>query len=76
MTAEKKEGVIALFECNLVKDGTFTRELAHHLGRAFDLRTKSDYKDLAVPDRVMVQVLFEGAKAFIDKAQALIRELA
>jgi uncharacterized protein (UPF0332 family) len=73
LSASRHSGVIALFHSHFVKTGVFPPELAEHLGRAFEIRTDADYKDFSSPDATEVREESEGARAFVQKTEELVR---
>jgi uncharacterized protein (UPF0332 family) len=75
LSSARHSGVIALFSNNFVKTGEFPQELARQLGIAFDARSSTDYRDMLVPDRLLVQSLFESAKDFVLRAGELADHL-
>jgi uncharacterized protein (UPF0332 family) len=76
LSSARHSGVIALFSNNFVRTGEFPQELGRQLGIAFDARGSSDYKDMLVPDRLLVQSLFESAQAFLLRAGELADRLS
>jgi uncharacterized protein (UPF0332 family) len=73
--AAKHSGVMSLFHKEFVKEGVFPKEVAKFLNIAFDLRTKSDYKDVAPPDKERVEELLGDAKVFVAKSREVAEEL-
>ena len=73
LSSSRHSGVIGLFYKHLVQSGEFPPELAQHLGRAFEMRTNTDYKDFAVPDSVKVREEFEQARSFVQKVEELVK---
>lgn len=70
--ASKHSGVIRLFHENYVKDGSFNMEIARSLSVAFDLRNKSDYRELVLPSSEEAKDTLEAAKKFVDEAERVI----
>lgn len=75
LSAAKHSGVIGLFHKEFVKEGVFPKEVAKFLNIAFDLRTKSDYKDFVAPDKERVKELLGDAKVFVAKSREVAEEL-
>lgn len=73
--AAKHSGVIALFHKEFVKTDIFPKSVAKYLDIAFDLRTKSDYRDFVVIEKDNLERLLKDAKSFIDKAEEVISKV-
>lgn len=73
--ASKHSGVIRLFHEHYVQDGTFDKEIARSLSVAFDLRNKSDYRELASPSGEEARDTLEAAKKFVAEATRVIETL-
>jgi uncharacterized protein (UPF0332 family) len=73
LSSSRHAGVIALFYEHFVRSGTFPRELSHHLGRALDMRTDTDYKVSVLPESVKLSEMLENARSFVQKAEDLVR---
>ena len=71
--ASKHSGVILLFHEHYVQDGIFDRETARSLSVAFDLRNKSDYRELVSPSNEEAQETMSAAKAFLIEAKRVIK---
>jgi len=72
--ASKHSGVIRLFHGHYVQDGTFDKEIARSLSVAFDLRNKSDYRELTSPSSEEAQDTLEAAKKFVAEAERVIAQ--
>ncbi len=70
--ASKHSGVIRLFHEHYVQDGTFDKEIARSLSIAFDLRNKSDYRELVSPSGEEAKDTLEAAKKFVAEAERVI----
>ncbi|MHB9054499.1 MAG: HEPN domain-containing protein [Thermoleophilia bacterium] len=70
--ASKHSGVIRLFHEHYVQDGTFDKEIACSLSIAFDLRNKSDYRELTLPSSEEAKDTLEAAKKFVAEAERVI----
>ena len=70
--ASKHSGVIRLFHEHYVQDGTFDKEIARSLSIAFDLRNKSDYRELTLPSSEEARDTLEAAKKFVAEAEQVI----
>jgi len=71
--ASKHSGVIRLFHEHYVQDGTFDKEIARSLSIAFDLRNKSDYRELVSPSMEEAQDTLEVATRFLAEAERIIK---
>lgn len=69
----KHAGVIALFDREFVKKGIFDKDLSRWLHEAFDLRQRSDYREMFTISPQRAYNLIEHAKAFILKVKDLIK---
>ena len=72
LSSARHSGVIALFNDNFVKTGSFPMELARHLGRAFETRMDTDYRVVVAPYPEDLRKLLDHARAFVAKAEGLI----
>ncbi len=70
--ASKHSGVIRLFHEHYVQDGSFDKKIARSLSIAFDLRNKSDYRELTSPSSEQAQDTLEAAKKFVAEAERVI----
>ena len=73
LSSSRHSGVIALFYKHFVQDSSFPAELAQYLGRAFEMRTSTDYKDFSTPEPVKVREMFEHARAFVREVEARVQ---
>jgi uncharacterized protein (UPF0332 family) len=73
LSSSRHSGVIGLFYEHFVKSGTFPRELSHHLGRALDMRTDTDYKISLLPEPAKLGEMLENARAFVQKVEDLVQ---
>ena len=64
----KHTGAIALFDMDFINKGTVKRELSAWLHRVFDLRQKSDYREMFQPTQ-------EDAKTALERADAFLAEV-
>lgn len=55
-----------------MKDGPFDLEIARSLSIAFDLRNKSDYRELTSPSSEEALDTLEAAKKFVAEAERVI----
>ena len=72
LTASKHAGVIAVFHRDFVNTNIFPKELAKYLDLAFDMRTKSDYRELVEFKKEQIEELLIGAERFVRKAKEII----
>ncbi len=70
--ASKHSGVIRMFHEHYVQDGTFDKEIARSLSIAFDLRNKSDYRELTSPSSEQAQDTLAAAERFVAEAERVI----
>jgi|YNPMSStandDraft_1061717.scaffolds.fasta_scaffold31971_3 uncharacterized protein (UPF0332 family) len=63
--AAKHSGVIALFDKHFVKSGQFPMEMSQWLHKAFELRQRSDYRDMYPLDQEHAKILVEWAEQFV-----------
>ena len=73
LKSPKHSGAIALFHREFVRPRIFPSELGKYLDRAFDLRIGGDYREYVVLKRDELGVLLEKARAFVSKAEEVIR---
>jgi uncharacterized protein (UPF0332 family) len=66
MGTSKHAGVIAIFDREYVKAGTFPKEMSRNLHRAFYLRQDSDYKEFSLLTREETREILAGAEIFFD----------
>lgn len=74
LQSRKHSGVRALFLRNYVQSGEFPEELADLYKWLFDTRMKSDYVDMFDIDPTSIQHALEPTRAFIARAEELIKE--
>jgi len=65
----KHSGAIGLFDSELIKTGTFSKEMSRSLHKAFDLRHMSDYRELAEVTIEDANTVLREAKSFINKVK-------
>lgn len=65
----KHSGVIALLGQRFVITGEFPSEIAAYLGRAFDVRLKSDYREFAEPLEEDAREVLAHAEEFLAAAR-------
>lgn len=65
--ASKHSGVIALFDQQFVKTGSFPQEMSRWLHKAFDLRQVGDYRELVVLSEEQVQEVTQWAQEFVSQ---------
>jgi uncharacterized protein (UPF0332 family) len=73
LSSSRHSGIISLFYKHFVRSDIFPAELAQHLGRAFEMRTNTDYRDFSIPEPAEIREMFEQARAFVQKAEDLVR---
>ncbi|AEN72799.1 HEPN domain protein [Rhodothermus marinus SG0.5JP17-172] len=72
--AGKHSGVIRLFDQHFIKTGVFPREMSRWLHRAYDLRQRSDYRELDYPSPAQVSEVLQWARAFVERVEAYFRQ--
>lgn len=70
--ASKRSGVIALFDQQFVKTGSFPQEMSRWLHKAFDLRQVGDYRELVVLSEEQVQEVTQWAQEFVSQVEAFL----
>jgi len=75
LSASKHSGVISLFHREFVKTGLVSPEVAKFLDIAFDLRSKSDYRDFVVPEKSRVRELWRESEIFIKTIESTLKNL-
>lgn len=65
----KHGGVIGLFGRKFYKTGIFPKQFSQDLHRAFELRQKSDYRDLVILTRDTAEEAFNKASIFVETVQ-------
>jgi Uncharacterized conserved protein related to C-terminal domain of eukaryotic chaperone, SACSIN len=68
----KHSGAITLFDEHFVKSGEFPLEMSKWLHRAFDLRQRSDYREMYFPNAAQVAEVLQWAKAFVAQVEAYL----
>ena len=72
---KKHSGVVAYFQENYIKSGTFDKEFSYAIKNAFLVRQESDYEDFYVVSKSEAIEQLENAKQFVtavDKHISLI----
>jgi len=72
LKSSRHSGVITLLADNFVRTGILPKETYRHLGRAFDIRTQGDYKDMVVLEEPALQEMLTDAKAFVATVEELV----
>lgn len=65
----KHSGAIALFDSDFVKTGKFPMEMSKWLHRAFDLRQRSDYREMYSLSPEQVTEVLQQAQAFVQQVE-------
>lgn len=73
LSPSKHSGVISLFHREFVKKGFISPQVAKFLDIAFNLRTKSDYKDFETPEDYKVRELLGEAEEFIQAIECILK---
>ena len=74
LVSSKHSGAIALFNKEFIKEKIFPVEMSHNVKKAFDMRHKGDYKELAVLDRALVIDMLKESEDFVAKVDKYLRE--
>ncbi len=64
----------SLFHEHFVLPGTFDQDIARSLSVAFDLRNKSDYRELVAPSEEEASETLKSARGFVAEAERIIGE--
>jgi len=75
LSASKHSGVISLFHREFVKTGVISPEVAKFLDVAFDLRSKSDYRDFVMPEESKVREVLRESEVFIRTIESAAKNL-
>lgn len=71
---KKHSGVIAYFQMEYIKNGTFQKEMSDIVKSAFSLRTESDYEDFYVISREDVTRQVLEARTFYETVRDYIKQ--
>lgn len=71
---KKHSGVIAYFQMEYIKNGTFQKEMSDIVKSAFSLRTESDYEDFYVISREDVARQVLEARTFYETVRDYIKQ--
>jgi uncharacterized protein (UPF0332 family) len=71
--SSKHTAVLSYFNLNFVKKGLMPIELGRAVNKAFDLRQRADYRELANITQEQVEPYFEQTRKFIDAVRALLK---
>ena len=74
LSASKHSGV-SLFHREFVKTGVISPEVAKFLDVAFDLRSKSDYRDFVMPEESKVREVLRESEVFIRTIESAAKNL-
>ena len=74
LSASKHSGV-SLFHREFVKTGVISPEVAKFLDVAFDLRSKSDYRDFVIPEESKVREVLRESEVFIRTIESAAKNL-
>lgn len=75
LSASKHSGVISIFHREFVNKNIFPKELGKYLDLAFDMRTKSDYRELVDFGREEIEEILKGAEAFVEKIKEILEDI-
>ena len=70
--SKKHSGVISAFRERYIKTGILDMNLSKIIGKAFEVRTDSDYEDFYVVSQIQITEQIENAKLFLDAIEAYI----
>ena len=71
--SSKHTAVLSYFNLNFVKKGLMPIELGRAVNKAFDLRQRADYRELANITQAQVEPYFEQTRRFIDAVRDLLK---
>ena len=71
----KHAGVIALFDQEFVRTGTFSKEMSKFLHWAFELRQASDYHFVEPVNHEQAEEIIENARVFVQTVDAYLKQL-
>lgn len=72
-STSKHAGAVAVFDRDFVKDGLFDRDLSRWLHEAFDLRQRSDYREMFVVSDKRARVALARAERFVARLKEHLR---
>jgi len=72
---KKHAGVIALFDQEFVRTGTFSKDMSKFLHWAFELRQASDYHVTGPVNQEQAKEIIENAKVFVQTVDAYLKQL-
>ena len=71
--SKKHSGIISEFRLRYVKTGIFDEEISDMIGKAFQVRNKSDYEDLYIVSRNDTEIQIQNAKTIIDAVEKYLK---
>lgn len=71
-SSSKHSGVLGYFNQRFIRTGEIEERLGRALNRAFELRQRSDYRELADATKEQVDPLVEEARGFVDTVAKLL----
>jgi len=74
LSSSKHAGVISLFHREFVKTGMISTQVARSLNIAFDLRTKSDYREFIEIEQIQINELLEASYGFIGVIESILTD--
>lgn len=74
ISASKHSGVLASFDKEFVHKGIFPKEFSKDFHSVFDLRQKSDYRDMVIFTREKTEETYRKAIHFVDAIRNYIAE--
>ena len=71
--SKKHSGIISEFRMRYVKTGIFDEEISDMIGKAFQVRNKSDYEDMYIVSRNDTEIQIRNAKTIIDAVEKYLK---
>ncbi|MBP5592268.1 HEPN domain-containing protein [bacterium] len=71
--SKKHSGIISEFRLRYVKTGIFDEEISDMIGKAFQVRNKSDYEDMYIVSRNDTEIQIQNAKTIIDAVEKYLK---
>jgi uncharacterized protein (UPF0332 family) len=72
--SKKHSGIISEFRLRYVKTGIFDEEISDMIGKAFQVRNKSDYEDMYIVSRNDTEIQIRNAKTIIDAVEKYLKD--
>ena len=73
--SSKHKGVLSYFNKRFIKEGIFTKKMAHSINKAFELRIIGDYKENSNITREEVEPFINNARDFIRITEEYLKNI-